>query len=320
MPAYTVLERGWLSSNNVVLHAAGPADGASGAPGPAMVIDTGHARHAVQTVSLLEATLAGAELVGIANTHLHSDHCGGNAAVAAKFGAPIWIPPGEFEAALDWEASGLSFADTGQLCERFAPSGRLWPGGTLPAPFERWEVHAAPGHDPASVILFEPSSRVLISADALWENGFGIVFPELQGRDAFAEVEGSLALIERLAPSVVIPGHGAAFADVSGALARARGRLDYFRREPLRHALHAAKALVVFHLMEVGGQDRHALIRWAGETPVYQRIWTMVAGESVAGGSLSANDWMEQLVDALIGSGHLMCQPTQASTAFLAAA
>jgi hypothetical protein len=33
---------------------------------------------------------------------------------------------------------------------------------------------------------------VLISADALWENGFGVVFPELEGDDAFAIVAATL--------------------------------------------------------------------------------------------------------------------------------
>ena len=68
-----------------------------------------------------------------------------------------------------------------------------------------WQVHAAPGHDPHSVVLFQPDHRLLISADALWENGFGVVFPELDGEDAFDEVGATLDLIERLAPLTVIP-------------------------------------------------------------------------------------------------------------------
>ncbi|MBB3197191.1 MBL fold metallo-hydrolase [Roseateles terrae] len=305
IPGVTVLERGWLSSNNVVLHAKGAGLGSASARKQAMVVDTGHISHAAQTLALLEAALSGDELVGIANTHLHSDHCGGNAAVSAKFKVPIWIPPGEFDAALAWDDSGLSFADTGQLAERFLPAGRLMPGSHLPPPFDQWQIHAAPGHDPASIILFELGSRTVISADALWENGFGIVFPELNGRDAFGEVEDSLDLIERLRPTLVIPGHGSPFVDVADALARARERLRYFRREPIRHAVHAAKALLVFHLMEVGGLDRTALIHWALQTPVYQRMWALVAGGSAAGGALSASEWVGQLADALLRAGHL---------------
>ncbi len=315
----TVLERGWLSSNNVVLRASGSRPDARSGGQSAMVVDTGHVSHASQTIALLEAALAGAELVGIANTHLHSDHCGGNAAVSARFEAPIWIPPGEFAAAQAWDDARLSFGDTGQLCERFVPSMPLLPGSCLPAPFDRWEIHAAPGHDPASIILFKPASRVVISADALWENGFGIVFPELQGQDAFGEVEKSLDLIERLRPAVVIPGHGAPFGDVQGALARARERLVYFRREPLRHAVHAAKALLVFHLMEVGGLERQALIQWAEQTPVYQRIWALVADTSVATGAKGAPEWLGQLIHALMGAGHLVVKQTGSGAEILTA-
>jgi len=30
-------------------------------------------------------------------------------------------------------------------------------------------------------MLFEPDRRILISADALWQNGFGAIFPEIEG-------------------------------------------------------------------------------------------------------------------------------------------
>ena len=50
-----------------------------------------------------------------------------------------------------------------------------------------WQVISAPGHDPHAVILFNPDTRVLISADALWERGFGVIFPELEGESGFAE-------------------------------------------------------------------------------------------------------------------------------------
>lgn len=90
-----------------------------------------------------------------------------------------------------------------------------------PAPFvfgaRRWQVHAAPGHDPHSVrILFEPELRVLLSADALWENGFGIVFGELEGPGDFRRVSSTLDTSNRWRPSGVIPGHGRAFGDVAG--------------------------------------------------------------------------------------------------------
>ena len=87
-----------------------------------------------------------------------------------------------------------------------------------------WEVLAAPGHDPESVILFDAAHGVLISADALWENGFGVVFPELDGDAAFDDVGRVLDLIEALPVRCVIPGHGAPFTDVAARAAAVPAR------------------------------------------------------------------------------------------------
>ena len=73
----TVLERGWLSSNNILLH--GDPDAGDAA---ATLIDSGHCLHAEQTVALVHrARRPGQALARIVNTHLPSDHCGGNAAL-----------------------------------------------------------------------------------------------------------------------------------------------------------------------------------------------------------------------------------------------
>ena len=76
LPGLSVFERGWLSSNNVLIHGAG---------GGATLVDTSHCLHAEQSVALVRHALLRAEpqerLVRVLNTHLHSDHCGGNAAL-----------------------------------------------------------------------------------------------------------------------------------------------------------------------------------------------------------------------------------------------
>jgi len=69
-----VFERGWLSSNNILLT---DADSAT-------LVDSGYFSHAAQTLALLEHALAGRALDRLVNTHLHSDHCGGNAALQAR--------------------------------------------------------------------------------------------------------------------------------------------------------------------------------------------------------------------------------------------
>ncbi len=262
----TVLQRGWLSSNNVVLH------GSADEPG-AVLVDSSHVLHAQQTVELVRHALQGQVLRELVNTHLHSDHCGGNATVQRHFHCPVRIPPGGYDAVVAWDEERLSFRATGQRCERFVPSGRIEPGQAVLAGGRRWQVLAAPGHDPDSVILFDDQHGVLISADALWENGFGVVFPELDGEHAFDEVGRVLDLIESLGAQVVIPGHGAVFRDVGGALARARQRLAGFQAAPERHHWHATKVLLKYHLLENGACGLEDLLQWFAATPLVHRVW-----------------------------------------------
>jgi glyoxylase-like metal-dependent hydrolase (beta-lactamase superfamily II) len=257
-PGITVLERGWLSSNNIVLtgrdHCA--------------LIDSGYCTHSAQTLELVDTVLQGRALDVLLNTHLHSDHVGGNAALQARYpDLQTLIPPGHAQHVAQWDPHKLGYRPTGQTCPQFRHDATLQPATELQLGDLHWQVHAAPGHDTHSVILFEPNSRVLISADALWERGFGVVFPELDGDDAFHEVEQTLDLMESLAPAVVIPGHGAPFTDAGAALAYARKRLLGFVSDPQRHRLHAAKVLLKFKLLELQSVSRSALLAWAVATP-----------------------------------------------------
>ncbi|HCU54638.1 MAG TPA: MBL fold metallo-hydrolase [Gammaproteobacteria bacterium] len=291
----TVIERGWLSSNNIVID-----DGAGGA----VVVDTGYSTHAQQTLALLQQTLQGRPLTKIINTHLHSDHCGGNALLAQHFAAPVLIPPGQFEAARVWNEELLSYRRTGQTCDRFQPDQMLEPGSTLRLGRGLWHVLAAPGHDPDSVLLFESNHGTLISADALWERGFGIVFPELDGDSGFAEVEATLNLIASLPVSRVIPGHGGAFSDVKTALSEARRRLQNFRNDPIRHARYAAKALVKFHLIEVREQRLADLQSWLAGTDIHTRLWSRYFSQ------MPIQQWTLQVLDELRSGGALTLEGT----------
>src|SRR5690606_10027289 len=209
----TLLERGWLSANNCVITGNGPA----------AVVDTGYGSHAPQTLGLVRRALHGRTLDLIVNTHLHSDHCGGNAVLQAHFpGCRTAIPPGQWEAVREWDPVALTYTPTGQECPRFRAERRLLPGTELQLGDWHWQIHAAPGHDPHSIILFQPDHRVLISADALWQNGFGVVFPELEGTDAFDDVGRTIDIIESLRPAMVIPGHGSVFTEIGRAPCRER--------------------------------------------------------------------------------------------------
>ncbi|CAB3661957.1 MBL fold metallo-hydrolase [Paraburkholderia rhynchosiae] len=236
-----VFERGWLSSNNVLL-----IDDEYTA-----IVDTGYATHAHQTLALVRQALGDRPLDLIVNTHLHSDHCGGNALLQSAWPCRTVIPASEADAVRAWDEARLTFRATGQTCERFGFTGTIAPGATLRLGALDWQVLGAPGHDPHSLMLYCADQRVLISADALWENGFGVIFPELEGESGFAEEQAVLETIAALDVRVVIPGHGAPFTNVEQALERAFSRVAWLRADPARNAKNALKVLIVFKLLEV---------------------------------------------------------------------
>ncbi|MCA0214475.1 MAG: MBL fold metallo-hydrolase [Proteobacteria bacterium] len=286
-----VLERGWLSSNNIVF-----------TTGVTAVVDTGYWTHAAQTVLLLDGLLGAQALDLVLNTHLHSDHCGGNAALAERYpDTQILIPPGQSQHVQAWDSHALTYEPTGQHCPPFQFQRLLEVGTQLQLGEHQWQVHSAPGHDPHSVILFEPEQRILVSADALWENGFGVVFPELEGQHAFAAVGATLDLIERLAPRVIIPGHGRVFTDLRSALARARNRLDGFIQNPAKHAHHAAKVLLKFKLLEIQQMTLDQLKNWAASTLYFQLVHERHFHAQ------QPAEWVQHLVDDLVRVGAATC-------------
>lgn len=292
-PDIQVIERGWLSANLIVASGRVPT-----------VIDSGYATHATQTLELVQAALPGAGPAQLINTHLHSDHCGGNAALQAAYPQlRTRIPPGLAHAVRTWDEDALSYRPTGQQCPRFGFDALLPPGQAVDIGDRPWQVHAAPGHDPHSVILFEPDSRTLISADALWENGFGVVFPELEGEQAFSEVGATLDVIEALQPATVIPGHGPVFAYQPAVMARARERLQGFVQDRRRHAQHAGKVLLKFKLLEVQQQALTDFMAWACGTHYLPLVQQRFFPEQTCA------PWVSQLLEDLARAGAVELAP-----------
>lgn len=282
-----VFERGWLSANNILFTGT-----------QSLMVDSGYCTHSAQTVALVEGVLRGRPLDVLVNTHLHSDHCGGNAALQARYAKlKTLIPPGQSASVADWDPVALTYQPTGQLCPKFLFDQALRPGIEMAFGNSTWQIHAAPGHDPHSLVFFEPVHRLLISADALWENGFGVVFPELEGANAFAEVGATLDLIERLNPVVVIPGHGRIFEYESRILGLARRRLEAFVANPLKHAHHASKVLLKFKLLETQQQSIDEFSQWAVQTPYLAQIRQRFFS------AMPLDTWIEQLCDELCNAG-----------------
>jgi glyoxylase-like metal-dependent hydrolase (beta-lactamase superfamily II) len=295
-PTMRVFERGWLSSNNVLLF-----DGEA----TATLVDTGYVSHRAQTLALVQSALGGRTLTRILNTHLHSDHCGGNAHLQRATGARIAIPPGHADAVKRWDEDRLSFRATGQECEPFTYDDVLQPGATLPMGEREWQVIAAPGHDPHSIMLWDAADRVLISADVLWQHGFGAIFPEIEGDSGFAEQGAMLDLIEGLDPKLVIPGHGSPFGDVAAALLRARKRLAALAADPARNARQVAKVLIKFYLLDARSLPFGRLVQHlAGAryfTVINERYFRLPFDEMIANSvnelvAVGAADWREGIV------------------------
>ncbi len=235
-----VFERGWLSANNVLL--VGRQDAA--------LIDSGYATHAEQTLDLVRHALPGRRLERLYTTHLHSDHCGGNALLQAHFGCDTFVPACDEAKVRHWDEDALAFRAMGQQCPRFTVDGVVRSGDVLTLGDLEWQALGAPGHHAHSLIFYCAEHQVLISADALWQNGFGVIFPELEGDDGFAEAAATLDLIATLDVRLVIPGHGAIFDDVEASLTRARRRLDFLSAKPSNNAEYAVKVLLKFLLLE----------------------------------------------------------------------
>jgi glyoxylase-like metal-dependent hydrolase (beta-lactamase superfamily II) len=255
-----VLERGWLSSNNVLIH---DPDGCA-------LIDSGYHAHAAQTLQLLQHALAGKPLARLINTHCHSDHMGGNAAVQRAHACRTSIPAGEAPAIAAWDDARLMLSYTGQSAERFAFDDTIAAGDTLRLGGLEWEALAAPGHDMHALMFHCAAARVLISGDALWENGFGLIFSELFGQTGgYAATRATLEAISHLDAATVIPGHGAPFGNVARALETAFQRLDAYERDPRKLARHALKVLLSFSLMIHGKIALAELPRFLAARPVY---------------------------------------------------
>jgi len=252
-----------MSSNNILID-----DG-----NVCALIDSGYYAHANQTLLLLQHVLDGKPLVRLINTHCHSDHMGGNAALQRAYGCRISIPVGEAPAIAAWDDATLMLSYTGQSAERFSYDDTLSAGDRLQLGGLEWEALAAPGHDMHALMFYSRAARILISGDALWENGFGLIFSELFGQaGGYAATRVTLEAISRLDIATVIPGHGAPFGNVERALDTAFQRLDAYERDPVKLARHALKVMLSFSLMIQGRMALAGLPQFLATRPIYGDI------------------------------------------------
>jgi glyoxylase-like metal-dependent hydrolase (beta-lactamase superfamily II) len=281
-PQVRVLVRDWLSANSVLLIGRDEC----------VVVDTGYVRHAPLMLALLRSphALGDRPLARIVNTHCHSDHMGGNAAIAHAYGCPVAIPEGEVDAIEAWDERALLLAYADQSAERFSIGEVLHANRTYRWGDLDWEAVAAPGHDMGALCFFNAEHGLLVSGDALWANGFGFVMPPEIDPAALPSTRRTLEMLARLPIRTVIPGHGDPFNDVEAAFDRAFRRLESYEADPARLARHALKVVLAFKLLECRGLPFDGLPSYVDRVPLYRDFNARFFG------------WSPQvLADALVG-------------------
>jgi glyoxylase-like metal-dependent hydrolase (beta-lactamase superfamily II) len=169
-------------------------------------------------------------------THPHPDHYGLASMVVARSGCELWMHK---EAAADLDVYRDPAAAASRLRAALRSHGipaseldevgayedwRPFVSGVVEAnralegeeSFEAgkrtWQVVHCPGHDRASVCLWSGSDDLLISGDTLLSS----ITPHVDhrgelGPDPLGDFLESLARMEKLGPSLVLPGHGRPF-------------------------------------------------------------------------------------------------------------
>ena len=241
-PQMHVFVRDWLSANHVVLRSDAGC----------VVIDSGYDKHVPLMLALIASRMGldGRPLAKLVNTHCHSDHVGGNAALRRAYGCTIAVPTGEAPLIDAWDEQALLYEYADQRAERFAVDEILEPGSTHAWGDIEWRALAAPGHAMGALVFFNDEHRILISGDALWQNGYGIVMPPELDPGALPATRATLEMIATLDARCVVPGHGEPFTDVDAALERAFARTTAFEVDPMRTVRHVLKSLLVFSLLD----------------------------------------------------------------------
>jgi glyoxylase-like metal-dependent hydrolase (beta-lactamase superfamily II) len=156
-----------------------------------------------------------------------------------------------------------------------------------------------------ALAFYNPEHGILISGDALWQHGFGLVMPPEIDPAALPATRRTLEMLAALEVRIVIPGHGEPFSDVHGALDRAFRRLAAFEADPLRAARYALKALLSFTLLDRRRLPLAGMAEYVERVGVYrdfnarffelppQRFAdTLIAELVVAGAVRKENGWL----------------------------
>ncbi|MEM7114441.1 MAG: MBL fold metallo-hydrolase [Chloroflexota bacterium] len=236
---FRFIERGWFNGNSVLIVGDGKP----------VIVDTGHVTAVPETLSLIQqAGVAPESIQHIVTTHCHSDHHGANATLKQLSGATIGMgqKTAVFFAKYDYHNIWASYL--GQEVE-LVPADVVYEHGDritlLGLPFE---IIHTPGHAPDAISLYQPDYKLLICADAVWENDVSMLNTAVHP-DAIAQTELAIERLSQYDIAITLPGHGGPIWDISASFAAAKQRLARFRRDPIHLAWHFTRRILMFQVL-----------------------------------------------------------------------
>lgn len=219
-----------------------------------LLIDSGYGSDIDATEDLVRSAGTPPETLAlIANTHYHSDHVGGNAALQERYRVPI--------AAHAWDTSLINRRDPeacsavwlDQPIEPYTITVALHDGDVIETGSTKVQVVHTPGHTLGHVSFYLPDERILICGDAVHRDDVAWLNQFREGVGALDRAIDSLDRLAALPARWACSGHGAAFTDVASAIARARARYLRWQVHPEALAWHACKRISSYALMISNG-------------------------------------------------------------------
>lgn len=222
-------------------------------------------------------------------THTHIDHYGMAGRFVERSGCELWAHPaadkdidlyqrpeervrrlrelftdhGVAEEELD---ELTQFEDLRRFISRVVrPATHVVDGDVVPVGDREWQVIYTPGHSENHICLWSPQDRLLISGDHLLPTITPHIDYERYGeKDPLGDFLTSLAKVEKLGPSISLPGHGGPFeegAERARIVARHHDRRLGSILQVVRHEPHTAEEITqeIFGSTLLNFQKRLAL-------------------------------------------------------------
>ena len=281
LPAWMTWRRRPFPANLLLLHGRRPA-----------LVDSGFVGHARETVDWA-STRAGTVAL-VVNTHWHSDHVGGNAALQAA-GAAVAAGVPEAEAVARREPGCCQAEYLDQPVAPYSVDQPLHDGQIMRLGDADWQVVLTPGHTPGHLSLWQPDERLVVVGDALSDYDVGWVNLALDGPDAAATALASVHRLADLGPRVLLPAHGPIPADPGAALGAAVRRAQRLVDDPGGAVWYGIRRILAFALMIRGGVAADDI-----EPYLHARMWLTDAARLLG---RTPHALSAELVDTMMRSG-----------------